>query len=617
MPRVPLPSVSLQADQSTQFQAPEVVPFQASQGQQLAGLGAAMQQAGGDVGKIAAHLQDQYDDARTKEADLAYHYAIQKHVGAYLQLIGKDATGDAKQKAMDAIQEQRRTIAAGLSNRLQRKMFKNSSDGRTADAMFAATQHEAKQTRIYDHSQSVARAESFSNSAVDAYVNGDQKGYADSLTSMRREVSAAAQIAGMGPDELKLLQLGASTQMHSQIIEQLTNDGKGTAASDYLAGAKDEIDPKARIRLEALVRRSGVAEESTRLTMSVMDGIRDEFAKSSLGTDRAPTPDDTDAAWRKAYETVDQQFREGKITAELRDATRDRLREEEGSRRRDQAREIHGVQRDAEQWLVDHPDARVDGLPPAIYEDVRRFGIEQDLNGFSDSSGRYPTDPGVWATVNLMTPQELRSMPADQVASYRSKLSPAQWNHFVARRASAVGSASAEQRTLISIEDRMRRAALQLGILPSNRTPTKEEAQAYDEWSFQMNQQLQVRQALRGVKSGDEDVQQFLDERVMAAKETVGVGENFSELFSGGIGLGLFRSSASRSGLSETRMKEADIPVRERAWIHEYINGEKVYLRDVPPKARQQIEAGLMDAGELVTVRSIIENWVASGRPDG
>lgn len=262
MPRIPLPSVQQTTSQAGQFSAPGVVPFQDTTGQQLQQAGQAMQQSGAQVSAMAAELQDQYDEARAKEADLALAYDVDTHVGGYLQSVGKDATGDARQKALDAVQERRRSIEAGLGNDMQRRMFRQAADSRLLRASSVSGAHEARQTRVFAGSQAAARAEAAGREAFDALMANDMKGFQDKKLLMLREVDAAATITGAGDDEKANLRLGATTQLHASIVKKLVDGGHATPARDYLEGAKDEIAPEARTQLEGLVQKATVDKQS-------------------------------------------------------------------------------------------------------------------------------------------------------------------------------------------------------------------------------------------------------------------------------------------------------------------------------------------------------------------
>lgn len=615
MARIQLPSVRQQVQQPVGFDAPRVAPLQDAAPQQLQALGQAQQAFGVSGSRISADLQDEYDAAILNKADLAADGVLNEEFGGYLSLQGEQATGTAKKDATAAATKRIRAIQeSGLKTAAQRTLFEQQMTSRMQEWTQRADRHERDQVRNFSFGMHTAKAQS---EGMDAAATVGTPMFLAHKDQMLAHVDSAADLQGLGADQKKLLRLGATTTLHKTIIDNMVVGGHATAAKDYLDGAQGEIEPRVRTQLSKLVDHANVQDQSVRLGMKVMDDIRSEFVRSSLGDDRAPTVADTDEAWRKAYETVDQQFRDGKISVEMRAATRSFLKEQEGQRRADQAAVITDTQQQAEQWLIDHPDAAVEGLPPDIYENVRRLGLEGDMNTFSGSTGRYPTDPTVWTEINLMTPAELRAMPADRVASYRSKLSPQQWKVFVAARSSAAGKATDDMRQVITIEERMRRAARQLGILPTDpRDATKAEMRAYDEWSFQMNEQLQVRQSLLGKKADDSTIQEFLDERVTASKEEVSVANTGT--------LGWLAYGTSNPWTAGLRLL---VPEREMVTLQQaqatgragsigiQVGDRQVTLASIPPSVRTEIEAGLIDAGVPVTVRAIIEEWVANGSP--
>lgn len=423
--RVPLPSVSQQPDQSTQFSAPAVTPQQDYTGQQLRGLGGAMQQVGDDTARLAAGLQDQYDEARTKEADMALAYAIDTDVGGYLQSVGKEATGDARKKALDAVAQKRRTIEASLGNQMQRQMFQKAADERMFRASSVSQKHEAQQTRVFSGSQSLARAQLLGQDAFNALMTGDHKAFKDAKGLMLSEVDAAATIAGASDEEKQLLRQGATTRLHGQIIEKLSNDGKGTAASDYLQGAKDEIAPDALLKLEGMVKDAGVDEQATNLA-------RDVAARSG--------------SLMETIDSIDRMHADKTITAEVRQRAIAQAEHASDRRREETDRQRREVLSGAIEWV-----GSGHALTPAQRADLQTTGQQWKLDAVIESGGQYTTSSYGFHELNTLPDEDLLRdfKTADDVWQfYRTEMSNEHLPRMVARWHNAmVASGKADTRS--------------------------------------------------------------------------------------------------------------------------------------------------------------------------
>lgn len=368
--RVPLPSVSQQPDQSTQFSAPAVTPQQDYTGQQLRGLGGAMQQVGDDTARLAAGLQDQYDEAKTKEADMALAYAIDTDVGGYLQSVGKEATGDARKKALDAVAQKRRTIEASLGNQMQRQMFQKAADERMFRASSVSQKHEAQQTRVFSTSQSLARAQLLGQDAFKDLLSGDIKAFQDNKGLMLSEIDAASP--GASDEERQVLHLAATTRLHGQFVEKLSNDGKGTAAADYLQGAKDEIAPDALLKLEGMVRQATVDQQS--------------FEVARYLSQRVPT-------MGKQIEALNQLVEDPntKLSIEVRDAAERRLRGMEQIDYQEKARVGNETATQAEAFAAQNRVSTWDQLPLQMRQGLEASGRAEPFKVWLEQGQQFIT----------------------------------------------------------------------------------------------------------------------------------------------------------------------------------------------------------------------------------
>lgn len=456
--RVPLPSVSRQPDQSTQFSAPAVTPQQDYTGQQLRGLGGAMQQAGDDTARLAAGLQDQYDEARTKEADMALAYAIDTDVGGYLQSVGKEATGDARKKALDAVAQKRRTIETSLGNQMQRQMFQKAADERMFRASSVSQKHEAQQTRVFSGSQSLARAQLLGQDAFNALMTGDHKAFQDAKGLMLSEVDAAATIAGASDEEKQLLRQGATTRLHGQIIEKLSNDGKGTAAADYLQGAKDEIAPDALLKLEGMVRQATVDQQS--------------FEAARFLSQREPT-------LGKQIEALNQLVEDPntKLSIEVRDAAERRLRGMEQIDYQEKARVGNETATQAEAFAAQNRVSTWDQLPLQMRQGLEASGRAEPFKVWLEQGQQFiTTQRGIDIMRRAEDESWLRGQKIEALmASARDDLNRRDGDALIAAwyKAHQLPPPKGVGDAMVSMV--LNRRMRELGYLPSDKEPTPEQ----------------------------------------------------------------------------------------------------------------------------------------------
>lgn len=191
MPTVPIPQVALQGGQSPGLSTTGVVPRGGVESEQMQKLGEATMQAGVAIGNIASGLQNQLDDARTKEAYTNFAsdtmLVLEDPKTGYLNKVGKDAAGYHRARALDAVDKKRKLIEEGLDNDVQRGMFRAASDRFMIGVTGKVYGHEAEQFRVYSAGQSKAMGEQAGRDAVNAWMVQPPPG---------QEAAAAALAAG-------------------------------------------------------------------------------------------------------------------------------------------------------------------------------------------------------------------------------------------------------------------------------------------------------------------------------------------------------------------------------------------------------------------------------------
>jgi murein DD-endopeptidase MepM/ murein hydrolase activator NlpD len=212
----------------TPVQAPNVLPMQNRNPEQVEQLGQTLQQAGGlefRTGQtIGDRVQEQMDDANTKAAETSFLQSSQSILNdpdkGYFRQQGKNAV-DQYQPTQEALVKAGNDAQAGLTNSIQKQMFKQVLQSHLLSF--------GKQMADYNHGQSVAYAAGESKARADSYQllslsaagsryqtdeNGAPTGdFAKYTKQMEQEVLKTAALSGFDPD---------SAQAKSMLREQYT-----------------------------------------------------------------------------------------------------------------------------------------------------------------------------------------------------------------------------------------------------------------------------------------------------------------------------------------------------------------------------------------------------------
>ena len=180
MPTVPssfVPQVGMTGEgSSVAYQAPPVMPMEEATSRQQMELGRAMVAAGDTAFRLGSAMQDDIDDAATKEADTAFIQRMSKVRSDYMNLSGKDAETQY-QAAQDAMSSSANEIMDGLGNETQKRMFQQ----------VAARNMNTFQSQMYDHRNKQVKEWASSESIARAERTLSRRGICESLWLLRRE----------------------------------------------------------------------------------------------------------------------------------------------------------------------------------------------------------------------------------------------------------------------------------------------------------------------------------------------------------------------------------------------------------------------------------------------
>ena len=421
MPRVPTvdgPMTTPGGGYPTDFGARVAMPLPTASGvagRQAVEMGQAMMQSGRQFGAIALDMQREVDEAQAKEFDNQFAEALRATLhdpeGGYLNAIGKDAVF-GRQKAVEAIQATRKQIEDGITMPGQKSLWGPVADRRMQAALMQIDDHAARQIKVYNEGQTVARVKS---AGADMQANWagwkDPQGrYTEAKKTAEGEFAALAKLRGYSPEQQAQGLSETMAGFHVDIVRQMVSLGQNAQAKDYLAvhgqeiqrGAPDKMDD-----INKLLSTAGVKADSLTLSMQLKGGFNDKL------------------------KTLDAMFAKGEITAEVHDAAKERVTQDWHIRKSQQAEGEKALVGSAFDWVLKNPGKTVLDMPPAMYAGLKNTGHLAQLASFARVEGKPEGDPAVYYRLRQQAGQDPLNFSRADLMAERDKLSPQQWDHLV------------------------------------------------------------------------------------------------------------------------------------------------------------------------------------------
>lgn len=586
MPRVPsfVPQVGLSTGQGPQLQAPGTAPVQDGTARNLQGLAQGAMTFGVSVSRIGADMADEHTDTVLRERDNRLQEVIRQRLESqdgYLNKVGKAAVGETRERVLEDLRNDFEELTDDLSP-FERQVFGKVAMSRWQTAVGRIDEHEVKQHRAWSIGETTARAQSMADQAFAAAGTDDWHVH---YGTMRNELERLADLAGLPEDseQRNSLVLEASTKLHERVVASLAQRDPAAAAKHLQrAEERGELRHGAEKELREIVDRASTSDASLRLAQ--------EFA----GVHRT-TEGGIDLAAAEAR--LSEQFQEGKITAQVYDATLERLGRTDRIGRESHARDLNAAVDQATAWLAENPLRGVADLPPDLFVRLKNSGALDTVNRFADG-GRYSTDPQAFYEAMQLPADELRRVSQAEVyRQFRGRLGDAELSKVMARHAAANQRADSEQTFLLSVQDRLNNAANKmLGFEPGRTLDAAE-----SEKKFRLTQRLEERlqqyeqQVLGGTrKANPKEFQDVLDrvalDRVLIA------------------GTGYFTDDSAPA------IVVMDDPERARlAYIP--VGAEEVYLKQIPKAVQTMIQQDIEASGGEISEQGVAELWVRTGKP--
>ena len=290
-------------------------------------------------------------EAKAKERDnklaAAYRDLLHAPETGFLNQAGKNAI-DGRKGTVEAIDKIEQQFLSEEMSAMERRNFLALSARRKESALLQIDTHTSHQTREFSINQTAARAESQVQdmSANWGGYNDPNSTYSTAKATGLREIENLAALNGWDKDITDGKKRAWLSGAHKTVIDNMLASEKTTDAKAYFEKFGGEIDERTKDGIKKELRHSSVKSESLNLSY--------ELAK--VGGLSAQT------------KAADDLFKAGKIDAETRDATVQRL-EHNYTRAKSMQEEGNKAMRgQLQEWVINNPGAILRDAPDKLYQ---------------------------------------------------------------------------------------------------------------------------------------------------------------------------------------------------------------------------------------------------------
>lgn len=576
-----LPTVDMTAQPSQQLAAPDSKNFRP---EQTVDLGNATTKAGATMLNIAQDMQNTVDTAAAKELDNKLADVIRTTLtsteNGYLKSAGKAAV-DNQSKVQKSLQEAVKQLEPEAQNDVQKFMFKKAAASRMQTAMWQIGLHALEQSKVYEAAVTKDRTDGFRLDAVTNFTSWkDPAGlYARNKAGMLNEVDqfAAEKHIDKTDPIYKNLVAEQTTSLHWDTVKLMLSMEKYQDAKEYYEANTQEIKADKRDEFKSLLKTGDLKDSSLRLSMTVEGDTLEEKVKN-----------------------IDQMFNDGKISADLRDATMTRIEHSHAVQKQVDADTKVKLMDSAERWLVENPSKSLTDMPADMLEAIKKAGVFGQINSFA-KNGRYVNEAQSVAKILSMKPEQLaKYTPVSFEAEFRGKFDDQTMQRFLTMVHAARNKDGKDPKVVKGMQfftenEIVNRAAISYGIIPNDgKKPVGENADKLFNFERTVQDQVRLFEAtqLQGKRAATTDELQVIVDRI--GRDKVYVDK---------VGFDPYVPSVT--------VKPSDLG---KAYVTVGSKKEKVYVNQIPPAQRNEIGAALRRKGLPVTQQSIAELWVKGGR---
>mgnify|MGYP000892128271 FL=1 len=365
-----------------------------------------------DLFTVMEKVQEDMDVAAVKDADNKLSEAVRKAMNdpenGYLSTAGKRALA-ARPDVESGLVDVNDNIMKGLSTQRQRDAYEQTSRQRLSAALNSMDKHALSQAKVYKAAESAVRVDSAMQDAianwgtwVDKDTNGNGTGeYYKYKATMLEEIRGSVEMAGFVPGTqeynmaVKTAQVGALTELHKQIVQNMVTDERIPEANAYLNEALEsgEIDGASYDVIAKLVKTGGDKKQSLDL-YNVISG-----ADEKTQMDQA----------KKWYD-------DGVVSSDAYDMLVNRIDNGRTRRKQQEAEFEDGVMIDMQNWAFENQDKLWSDMPTDMLTALKETGRLDDAKIFIEN-GAFAHDEDAWieftttpqAELDKMTPSEFRN----------------------------------------------------------------------------------------------------------------------------------------------------------------------------------------------------------------
>lgn len=243
------PSVALSSQGPGNVQAgPEVRPFENFTPKQIAEAGAATIKLNSTIATIKEKLQDEYNDARTKELFNQYTREVDKVQTSFLAQTGN--ISQSYDQSLASIQEIQSKFASAADNQTIKMGFSQKADALTTSVAGTLTRHSLAQSREYSNNEAKSEIGTFVQQAATHWAEAQLPVLPGTSPNEYQKFAGAAITAvakyadkqGWAPDSYQRQQmmLEVNSALTSGVVVNIATAGQHAAADAYLEKAFKE-----------------------------------------------------------------------------------------------------------------------------------------------------------------------------------------------------------------------------------------------------------------------------------------------------------------------------------------------------------------------------------------
>jgi hypothetical protein len=625
-------------------------------GRQIEQMGAAANQVGQGIVRIAENLQDQYDEAKAKDYLNRFDMLAVTSKQEWSQQLGPEASRDKAAGRILRLEKERARLAGELENPVQRELFQMNSERRMISMNEIIYSHSGEQTMAYNAEQSkalsdaavregiqlglqvrppdseLAAAASIDPGKLFDAVSWDvaSRGYPTlpqgptrsdaglpepevvkkddgkkalqfAINNAVEQRKAFAATKGWKPDDPRTneLVLQTTTEVHAGIVEGLVRQGRSSEASAYMDALKKdkrtgEVDPNVLGAMEGQVRQAGVADRGMRLADDTLQAL--DKAALAAGEDMDAH---NNMLSEKAGNELLRQFRGGKVSAEELAFAMNQVNVFQSSRREAFAGGAVQSLKSAETWLSQNPNETPQSptFPVPLRDQLVRFQQLAAANQFAEQK-RYATDWTVFGgLLDDAKDGKLAGMSRNEFTSkYRGQLADREWNIAMgAYQSQNTTNQKVEGTTLWKTSDRIKEHARKMGILTRDPRQGQDDGSSSERFAKFMKETSDLLEAYeQGPLKGQRNATPEEVQRILDEQELDVVWNT--------------------SGI-DSQMPYAKLTPEEQDSAYVVFNGENIPVASVPKDVGRMISKALLSEGYIPQQAEIVQMWALAGRP--